>query len=203
MEARSRDTPGRRDPTLLTTQDRKGCAMEEPMKLDVVYQRILEFAGQYNKTSTPNGELASMLWLEFVGGDYERVRAEFASDGGDDVPFMRAFVKTRCRRERTIETRRAMREIHGPVLEWLESSLPDPEEAAVRKDQKTRARAAIMKLTQIPDPRERRVAIMLMKGCTRREIQQELGCSLGTVQNLVQRLGQREPIKELYEILRG
>lgn len=169
------------------------------MKLEELYARLLRLARQYNRTSSSSEELAAMFWLEFQDGEYEKVRLGFRNDD----PFMRAFVKRRCLREWTKEVRRNAKEIRGEIVDWLESSYLSPAEETIQRDQKRKVAAVLVKLDTIQDPRERMTAVMLMAGANRRQIQRKVGCSLGTVQNLIARLARREPIKELYRIVRG
>jgi len=165
--------------------------------LGETFEQILLYTRQYNMTSEEPAVAAVQIWLDYFLGNYDRVRAQFEND----IPFMRKFVKLRCRRERTIQTRRWSCEITGEPIEWATSNNPSPEEEVLAREYHSRVEALKNQLEHLEDPRELIVVKMLMEGATRRQIKDCLGCSLGTVQNLVVRLRDRPAIQSLYELV--
>lgn len=172
--------------------------MDEAQSAEV-FESILLLVRRHNRTSEPHETVASMIWLEFVQGKYSEIMAKFP----DRRVFLNKFVRVRCYRERTGETRRHQKESAGDVLNWVPSTAPNPEEQLLQSEQRERSRSAAMLLTTLPDRREITAARLLMQGKSRRDIQAVLGCSLGTAQNLVRRLRVRPEVIALYKILHG
>lgn len=159
-----------------------------------VYETLKEMTRRYNHTTQPTEEITNQLYMEFVAGDYQRVLEEQPNKEA----FFRAFVKKRCKRELTKQSRHAAK--HGELFD-VHSTRETPELLVLGRERTKLARELACKLVSGLSNRERVVVRMLIAGANYREISEEIGHSIGTVHNVVARLRNNPEVQELKALL--
>lgn len=159
---------------------------------ETIYQELLRFASVYRKGTQDIVEMANICFLEFLEGNYMAVYESFPPPGQE--PFLRKFVKVRCYRELTkhskvipVEDLSYIGDSHNPYSR-MEEAVSDKVEDQVM--------GALKEQEQI-------VLDLLMDGATRREIAARIGRSLGTVQNIIERIKLNPVVQKLRESVYG
>lgn len=159
-----------------------------------IYETLKDMTRRYNLTNQPTEEITNQLYMEFIAGDYGRVLEEQPNKEA----FFRAFVKKRCKRELTKQSR--YRAKHGELFD-VHSTRETPELLVLGRERSRMARELACKLISGLSARERVVVKMLIAGANYREISDEIGHSLGTVHNIIARLQKQPEVQELRTLL--
>lgn len=154
----------------------------------MLYESILTMARIYKKDNQDPLEIANQCYLEFVEGNYQQVYDGFPEAAR--VPFIRSFVKKRCWRELT----RAHKYYPVEDLSYLPSEDTPYTEFLQEQEVKTE-RLVLASLKE----QEQLVVDLLLEKATRRDIAKVLGRSLGTVQNIIERIKKNPEVVRLYE----
>lgn len=162
--------------------------------LEDIYHVLLELVRRYNKSREDPEALANDFWLQFVHGDYEEIMKGF-----ERMPFLRAFVKKRCMGALTKEGTHDKYE--GLEYCWERSGPGDPVSDLLGKELKEEGAEILARLEEELDDEDRLLVRLLIERKKRREMQKELGCSIGTVHNRIERLRARPEIEELRLLL--
>lgn len=158
--------------------------------MSMIYDELLRFSRVYRKGTQDITELANICFLDFMEGNYQKVYESFPDPGKE--PFLRKFVKVRCYREMTKTSYAKTVPVEPEKLSYVGDDRTPL--VYMEVSSKDNVESDIMGALK---EQERIVLDALLDGATRREIAAKIGRSLGTVQNIIERIKMNPAVQAL------